>query len=615
MHQTASPWKIERRRKERVATVVLFLAVVAGASVLHLTGARERLDAVALDAVQRVGRAIVPRPGPDDVVIVGIDAETERRFPQPFALWHRPLAAALVGIARANPRIIALDIILPERSFEDLIPGAHAELMRALVAAKHPNRLVAGLRLDRAGHALPIDPLFMAALGPNALGIAYVPIDVDGVARRTRPERLRDADALPLLTERVASLLGGHLPEGIVDFACGEPFDYLPLHDVVDRAANGGASLPRLLTGKIVLIGHVGADADPVRQPLSLAAWDSQTKMPPGVVVLAQTIRAMLAGRIVPQLHGAVLALLVGLAACIVFVGTPRRTWLVALAITALVPPAVYLAYAGGVFVPPVTILAAVAGGATLRSARESLEHWRYRVTIERQFAGYVSQNLFDAILAGEVDPATPRRYANLGFLFADLRGFTTMSEQLPAEDVLELLNRYYEAIIPAIHRHEGTIDNFRGDGILAIFGAPRALPDPGRNAVLAARAMLAGLRALNDQLKHEGRPALRMGIGLTVGDAVAGNLGTGSRYGYSAVGDAVNVAARLQSHCKLLGMTIIASEPVVRAHATELPFQPLGELDLAGHVPVMAYGVPETSDFFTSAASTLHFGGRPSAA
>jgi adenylate cyclase len=100
------------------------------------------------------------------------------------------------------------------------------------------------------------------------------------------------------------------------------------------------------------------------------------------------------------------------------------------------------------------------------------------------------------------------------------------------------------------------------------------------------------------------------MGIGLTVGDAVAGNLGTGSRYGYSAVGDAVNVAARLQSKCKLLGMRLIASEPVALAHATELPFQSLGELDLPGHVPVMAYGVPQACDLFTSAASIMQVGG-----
>jgi adenylate cyclase len=546
---------------------------------------------------------------------VGIDAETERRFPQPFALWHRPLAAALVAIARANPRVIALDIILPERSFEELIPGAHAELIRALVEAKHPDRLVAGLRLDRAGRALRIDPLLMATLGPGALGLAYVPVDVDGVARRTRPAAVRAQTALPLLTERIASLLDVHLPAGIVDFACGEPFDYLPLHEVVDRGAGGDPSLAAMLAGKVVLVGHVGADADPVRQPLSLAAWDPETAMPPGVVALAQTIRATLAGRIVPPLHGPVLALLVGLAACVVFVGRPRHTWLVTSSVTALMPVAVYLAYAGGVFVPPVTVLAALLGGATLRSAWESIEHRRYRLTIERQFAGYVSQNLFDAILTGEVDPATPRRHSGLGFLFADLRGFTTMSEQLPPEEVLDLLNRYYGAIIPAIHRYDGTIDNFRGDGILAIFGAPRALPDGGRSAVLAARAMFEGLQALNAQLKHEGRPALRMGIGLTAGDAVAGNLGTGSRYGYSAVGDAVNVAARLQALCKPLGMKIIVSEPVALAHAAELPFQPLGELDLAGHVPVKAYGVPEECDFFTPGASIMHVGGRLSSA
>ena len=257
----------------------------------------------------------------------------------------------------------------------------------------------------------------------------------------------------------------------------------------------------------------------------------------------------------------------------------------------------VYFAYLAGVFVPPTTAIAAVLLGAAVRTSADAVEHRRFRLAIEGQFAGYVSQNLLDAIVAGNVDPRQPRRYTGLGFLFADLRGFTTMTERIPAEEALALLNRYYEAITPAIHQFQGTIDNFRGDGILAIFGAPVPAPDGPRQAVLAAREMFVRLAVLNQALTAEGREALEMGVGLSAGDAVAGNVGTASRYGYSAIGDAVNVSARLQSLCKPRGMRIVASEAVARACWEELPFVALGRVELAGHAPVEAFGVPKSSD------------------
>jgi adenylate cyclase len=306
----------------------------------------------------------------------------------------------------------------------------------------------------------------------------------------------------------------------------------------------------------------------------------------------------MQSGRIVTELPWPAVAALVAICAAVVLIsGGLRRTWTAAAVLLAGVVAAVYFAYLAGVFVPPTTAIAAVLLGATVRASADAVEHRRFRVAIERQFAGYVSQNLLEAIVAGSIDPRQPRRYTGLGFLFADLRGFTTMTERLPAEKVLALLNRYYEAIAPAIHQYDGTIDNFRGDGILAIFGAPRPAPDGPRRAVLASREMFARLAVLNQTLAAEGREPLEMGIGLATGDAVAGNVGTASRYGYSAIGDAVNVSARLQSLCKPRGMRIVASEAAARAAWEELPFVALGRVELAGHAPVEAFGVPKPRD------------------
>ncbi len=581
--------------------LLMFAGVLLAVAALCLTPLRERLDGAALDLTQRAIRSLAPHAAVEDIVIVGIDEETERRFPQPFALWHQPLGEVLTAIARGNPRVVALDIALPERSYDEFLPGLDASLIRGIVAAKHPDRLVVGLRLNAQGRPQGIDPLLLAAAGRDVLGLAYVNVDRDGTARRFAPLHGRDATALPLLTERVAMKLGLAQRAGIVDFAAGKLLGYLPMHEVIAWAGERPEMLATAFSGKVVLVGKVGPDDDPVRQPLSVAAWAPDARTPPGVVLLAQTVRAMQSKRLLSELPGwGVAGMVAGCAGIVLVGGGPRRTWAAVVALLGVLIAAVFLAYLGGTFVPPTGPVAAVLLGAAVRTSADALEHQRFRLAIERQFAGYVSQNLLEAMVAGDVDPRQPRRYENLGFLFADIRGYTRLTEQSPAEQVLALLNRYYEAITPAIHQYDGTIDNFRGDGILAIFGAPRAVPDGPRRAVLAAREILVRLAALNQTLEAEGLAPLEMGIGLSAGDAVAGNVGTSSRFGYSAVGDAVNVSARLQALCKPRGMRIVATEAVARAAGEELPFVSLGPVELAGHDPVDAFGVPKSCDNFT---------------
>jgi adenylate cyclase len=595
-----------RDRKRVVAAMFIVIALVI--AILHAFGVLERLDDSALDATQRLVRGLSPRAAIENVIIVGLDEGTERSFPEPFALWHRHLGELLTAIASGGPRLIALDIVLPERSYDELLPGLSIELVRGLIAAKRAGRLAMGVRIDSLGRPQPIDGILLAAAGQDTLGFAHVVIDRDGTARRLQSSPSGTRAGIPLLAERAALSLGLTLRNGIIDYACGKPFAYVPMQDVVAWAHNSPERLAAF-ADKAVFVGKVGPDDDPVRQPLSLAGWaQSSRAAPPGVVLLAQTVRALESDRILSTLPVPAQIALVLLCAAVVLVGGVLRTWFAAAALTVLLIGGIYAVYLSGMFVPPAGPLIAIGLGAITRSGYEAFEQRRFRLAIEQQFAGYVNQSLLEAILAGEVDPGRPRKYAHLAFLFADLRGFTTMTEALPAEQVLALLNRYYEAVIPAVHAYDGTIDNFRGDGILVIFGAPREAADAARSAVLAAREMFVQLEGLNAELAREGHPGLRMGIGLGAGDAVAGNIGTRSRHGYSAVGDAVNVAARLQSWCKPLGMRLIASEAIWRKCPDELPFIALGMLELAGHAPVAAYGVPER-EFVTTQIGEKHLG------
>jgi class 3 adenylate cyclase len=135
--------------------------------------------------------------------------------------------------------------------------------------------------------------------------------------------------------------------------------------------------------------------------------------------------------------------------------------------------------------------------------------------------------------------------------LFCDIRGFTTLSEQMAPEQTIELLNTYYTLMFDAITGHGGVVNQIIGDGLMAIFGAPLPLDGAPGQAVAAAREMTELIELLNAESGREGRAPIRIGVGIATGDMIAGYTGTQDRATYTCVGDAVNLAARLEAHTK----------------------------------------------------------------
>jgi adenylate cyclase len=148
--------------------------------------------------------------------------------------------------------------------------------------------------------------------------------------------------------------------------------------------------------------------------------------------------------------------------------------------------------------------------------------------------------------------------------LFADIRGFTTLSEHENPEKVVGLLNRYFTAMTEIIFEHGGTLDKYIGDGLMAIFGAPTATPNDAINAVRAAVAMQKRLIVLNEELRLAGFASINVGVGLHTGEATIGYVGSDQRSEYTAIGDTVNVASRLEGAAK--GGQILVSEATARA-------------------------------------------------
>jgi adenylate cyclase len=177
---------------------------------------------------------------------------------------------------------------------------------------------------------------------------------------------------------------------------------------------------------------------------------------------------------------------------------------------------------------------------------------------IRQTFGSYLSDEIVDTILEkGGLKIGGEKRHATI--LMADLRGFTSLSERLPAEDVVAMINIYLETMTEIIQKYQGTIDEFIGDAILVIFGAPILRPDDPQRAVACAMEMQLAMTSVNERNRHSGYPEIALGIGINTGEVVVGNIGSQKRIKYAVVGRAVNLTARIESYT--VGGQIFISE------------------------------------------------------
>ena len=185
----------------------------------------------------------------------------------------------------------------------------------------------------------------------------------------------------------------------------------------------------------------------------------------------------------------------------------------------------------------------------------------RERETMKVAFARYVSHQVMDTVLDSGQVPMIRGDRRKVTVLFCDIRGFTRMSESMRPEEVVQILNEYFEKVVEIVFRNGGTLDKFIGDGVMVVFGAPKDDPYQEEHAVRTALEIRNELRRLSATFVERGLPPLAVGIGINSGNAIVGNIGSSQRMEYTAIGDTVNLASRLESATRELSVDILVSE------------------------------------------------------
>jgi adenylate cyclase len=503
---------------------------------------------------------------PASIVLVEIDERTFDELDLQWPFPRRVHARVIEDIARDHPRVIAYDVQFSEASACPIstngtqpppgdCPQARSDETALLAALNNAEgrTVMAATETEANGNTRFLGSEGNALLGEVGSRPAngLLPTDPGGVLRRVSFA----VGGLKTLATASAEVADGRRVRAS-EFAGGPAWiDYYGPEDIFPRVSFSTVYLghvPRgFFHGKIVVVGPSAPTLQDIH-PTSTA------RQMPGAEVQASAIETVLRG-LPLRSTGAWLDLaLIVLLGCATPLATLRfgsiATVALAVALAAVFTVAVQIAFDDGLVVSFVYPL-----GALILSAAGALSVQLVTVAFERErvrdlFSRFVPENVVDEVLASTDAGLRLGGVQREGtVMFTDLRGFTTFAETLTPDRVIEVLNRYLSEMSDAILDHGGTLVAYMGDGIMAVFGAPIVQADHADRALSTAREMLAvRLPRFNAWLREqELGSGFRMGIGLNSGRVMSGNVGSERRVEYAAVGDATNVAARIEQSTK----------------------------------------------------------------
>ncbi len=562
-----------------ILTPLVILAVV---KLLMLVGFFAKIEHLAQDNLFRLRGA---QDLSDQIVIVGIDDETFNALDERYPFPREYYAKLIDNLTLAGAKLIVFDLEFTEstNNFDD-------ELL-AQTAAKHQNVVFAGKIIETSGrdtHQQLLTPVYPIMLHNLSWGVVNLGTDEDGVMRRY--SLFHDFAQKNQYTLGVAALAnrrvyqadwdkhiqssGGHLKvtdkkipivgnnETLINyFGPAHHFPYVAFSSVIDDSLTAmpgymGYEMDEfydlveqgIFHDKIVLIGADTAELhDYFSTPFSSSI---QT---PGVEIHANFIEMVLQNKYLSHVDfWLYLGIQAVLAILLWFVWNRVKPVWGAIILLILAPTLYFAAYL--LFIQAAMILPIVQSlllffvlyiVALVKQYLASLKEKRF---IRNAFQQYMAPELVDKLLKEPKSLQYGGSLQEVTVLFSDIRSFTTYSENHKPQETVQILKEYLTAMVDTITHNDGIVDKFVGDEIMALYGTPVPLPNPALSACKTALQMRERLSQLQRKWREEGREDFEIGIGINTGQAVVGNLGSEQIFDYTAIGDTINLGARLEA-------------------------------------------------------------------
>ena len=594
----------------------LLLAILTGLA-LYYSGPLNPIDTFQYDLALAQNAALRGNdagPRSTKVAVIAVDEESLDKFGDLPRVFLAPKWAGLIDtLAAAEAAAIGFDIVFayPDQHF---VSGWERGFLAAL--QRHQNRVVLG----RSERTVP-SMRFQAALGFDVTGASFGAVEVrsdsDNVHRSVDAEiAVRTSGGteagLPTLAKRLLEKAGhGSMPAS-VRLAPTERLETIPtysLWSVLECGSSDPAIVREAFKGRIVLVGTTLAGED--------RKWSPDRFMPRDAsrTTEEREENACLKQRAIPEHDRSRLVPSIYLHASAIDSVLSQRLlrlspdWLIAL-IGALLVFAI--AWCGFHMTPPWMLVLMLAAGLLLHaiaSATLALDIWHPTATtwialllssmvaylvrillVERRarlvrsaFNHYLTEDLVERIVSADKAPTTGGERREITVMFADLSGFTALSEQVSPEALMDLTNNYLGRIVEQVHETGGYVDKFIGDAVMAIWGAPADDPDHAVNAMLAAQRIIKEIDVDRIEAETSDTPGFSVRIALNSGPAIVGNVGAEKRLNYSAVGRTVNIAARIEGLLSTHGAAILCGEETARRIGNRIALKQVGDAQLKG--------------------------------
>jgi adenylate cyclase len=632
---------VPRLHRRQILALLLIASLASGVVALPPAQSLNGLSIDVLTWLRWVTLGPRRDAAPSPVAVVVFDEDTYQSKPfagTPSVAWTREIGRVVTAIVDGGARVIGFDVVFPNTIEQSEIPfgaetlgarlrGFDRDFLRAVASAAAQGKLVLGEVQAQEQPLGPSDAQRLAVANPENIRPLNLYTDPDGIVRRIPLTMSIDGRAVPSMDVELAARMQGvpvshehglqigsyRVPE-IVPNTMTLNFDggsqQLATYAFVDlwRCWEHGdaAYFQRQFAGRVVLLGVWLDLEDRVLTSKRFATGSEQVAgercagappaapakfvrpSVPGVYVHATAVRNLLQRAALRDLgtltHWLLAFLLAAFAVTAVFLfNLPVAAIVVALGLLLGLAVAVML-FAKALVLPILTIATAAVSALVAAVAYRFMVTDKDKRLLRRNFAFYLAPALIEKMMRSQTMPTLGGEIRSVSLYRSDLAGFSGISEQVGPAELVALMNEYLSAMTDIIGEYGGFVDKYVGDGIDGVFGAPVEDAHHALNAVKAALAAQARLQAMNcaTPALFQGR-RLQQRIGVHTGAALVGNIGSRQRFNYTVMGDAANLASRLEGANKFYGTSIIASAETVQTAGSAIVWRELDTIRVVG--------------------------------